>query len=74
MNILCVLFCYILSYAKCITADSGNTVGDLSGHNKCVNSVAIKPTRPYRLVTASEDMKSQFYEGPPFKYKEQHMV
>lgn len=60
-------------YAKCITADSGNTVGDLSGHNKSVNSVAYRPTRPFRLVTASEDMRTQFYEGPPFKYKEQHM-
>lgn len=60
------------SFAKCITADSGNTVGDLSGHNKCVNSVAIKPNRPYRVVTASEDMRTQFYEGPPFKYSQQH--
>lgn len=61
------------SFAKCITADSGNTVGDLSGHNKSVNSVAYKPTRPFRIVTASEDMRTQFYEGPPFKYTEQHM-
>ncbi|KAH3707761.1 hypothetical protein DPMN_067176 [Dreissena polymorpha] len=59
--------------AKVITADSGNTVGDLSGHNGTVNSVSYKATRPFRLVTAGEDMRTQFYEGPPFKYKQQNM-
>jgi len=62
------------SYAKCITSDSGNTIGDLGGHTKSVNSVAYKPTRPFRIVTASEDFRTQFYEGPPFKYKEQSTV
>lgn len=61
------------SYATVITADSGNTVGSLAGHNKAVNSAAYRPNRPFRLVTASEDFRTQFYEGPPFKYKEQHL-
>lgn len=64
----------VFSYAKCVTADTGNTVGDLEGHYKSVNSVAYKPTRPFRIVTASEDFRTQFYEGPPFKYKEQCAV
>lgn len=39
------------------------------GHSKAVNSVAIKPNRPYRAVTGGEDFKVIHYEGPPFKFK-----
>ena len=37
------------------------------GHNKRVLSCAFKPNRPFRIVTASEDMRTIFYAGPPFK-------
>ena len=49
--------------------DTGTNVGDISGHNKAINSVAYKPTRPFRVATAGEDCKSGFFEGPPFKLK-----
>ncbi|KAJ8382280.1 hypothetical protein SKAU_G00030580 [Synaphobranchus kaupii] len=49
--------------------DSGSSVGDIYGHSKIVNSVDIRQTRPYRLVTGSDDKGSAFFEGPPFKYK-----
>uniref|UniRef100_A0A3Q3X3P3 Uncharacterized protein n=1 Tax=Mola mola TaxID=94237 RepID=A0A3Q3X3P3_MOLML len=49
--------------------DSGSTVGDLSGHSKRINSVDLKQTRPYRLVTGSDDSSASFFEGPPFKFK-----
>ncbi|XP_068133607.1 WD repeat-containing protein 1 [Hyperolius riggenbachi] len=49
--------------------DSGSSVGDITGHNKVINSVDIKQTRPYRLVTGSDDNNSVFFEGPPFKFK-----
>lgn len=52
---------------KCITWDTGNTAGEMVGHNKRVLSVAYKPTRPFRIFTASEDMRTIFYAGPPFK-------
>jgi WD40 repeat protein len=52
---------------KCITWDTGNSAGEMLGHNKRVLSVSYKPTRPFRIMTASEDMKSLFYAGPPFK-------
>ncbi len=52
---------------KCITWDTGNSAGEMLGHNKRVLSVSYKPTRPFRIMTASEDMKSLFYSGPPFK-------
>ena len=49
--------------------DSGNTVGEISGHQKKINSCSFKATRPFRLVTGGEDNKVVFHEGPPFKWK-----
>ena len=48
--------------------DSASSVGEVSGHSKAVNSVSIKPTRPLRAVTGSDDMTVNFYTGVPFKY------
>lgn len=55
--------------AKVIMWDSGNTVGDLSGHSKPVKTCDFKPTRPFRAVTGADDYKINWYEGPPFKWK-----
>ena len=49
--------------------DSGSSVGTISGHIKTINSLSYKPTRPFRIVTASEDHSTCFFEGPPFKFK-----
>ena len=42
--------------------------GELSGGAKILNAVSIKSTRPYRAVTASDDLSVSFYQGPPFKF------
>lgn len=39
------------------------------GHSKAINAVAFKPSRPFRLVTASEDTTLAFFHGPPFKFQ-----
>ncbi|XP_024907602.1 WD repeat-containing protein 1, partial [Pteropus alecto] len=49
--------------------DSGSSVGEITGHNKIINSVDIRQSRPYRLVTGSDDNCAAFFEGPPFKFK-----
>ncbi|KAJ7329556.1 hypothetical protein JRQ81_015730 [Phrynocephalus forsythii] len=49
--------------------DTGSSVGEITGHNKVINSVDIKQTRPYRLATGSDDNCAAFFEGPPFKFK-----
>lgn len=49
--------------------DSGSSVGEIVGHSKIINSVDIKQTRPYRLVTGGDDTSCAFFEGPPFKFK-----
>jgi WD40 repeat protein len=55
-------------FGHCITADSGNSVGEISGHSAPINSVAIRQQRPIRAVTGSDDMSLVFYQGPPFKF------
>jgi WD40 repeat protein len=52
---------------KCFAWDTGNSAGEMLGHNKRVLSVAYKPTRPFRIMSGSEDMRCLFFTGPPFK-------
>jgi WD40 repeat protein len=49
--------------------DSGTSVGNIVGQTKNLNSVDFKSTRPFRVVTASEDRTLAFYHGPPFKFQ-----
>lgn len=55
-------------YGHCITADSGNSVGEISGHAAQVNSVSIRQQRPLRAATAGDDKNLVFYHGAPFKF------
>ncbi|XP_072262540.1 WD repeat-containing protein 1 isoform X1 [Pyxicephalus adspersus] len=64
-----ILFSPPLRFGAVFLWDTGSSVGDITGHNKVINSVDIKQTRPYRLVTGSDDNCSAFFEGPPFKFK-----
>jgi WD repeat-containing protein 1 (actin-interacting protein 1) len=51
-----------------VTADSGNTVGEISGHSAQVNAVSIRQQRPLRAATAGDDKNLVFYHGAPFKF------
>lgn len=63
-------------FGHCITADTGNSVGEISGHSSQVNSVSIRQQRPLRAATVSDDKSLVFYHGAPFKFntslREQH--
>lgn len=50
-------------------ADTGTSVGEISGQSKSINSCDFRPTRPFRIVTGSEDNTVAVFEGPPFKFK-----
>ncbi|XP_034952291.1 actin-interacting protein 1 [Chelonus insularis] len=50
-------------------ADTGTSVGEISGQSKSINSCDFKPSRPFRLITGSEDNTIAIFEGPPFKFK-----
>ena len=40
--------------------DSGNSVGEVGGgHIKKIVSCSYKPTRPFRVITGSEDLKAR---------------
>lgn len=52
---------------KTFTYDTGNSLGEMVGHSKRVTTIAYKPTRPFKIMTGSEDMKTAFFAGPPFK-------
>lgn len=52
----------------CITWDSGNTVGEISGHSQQINSVSIRQQRPLRAATGSDDTSLAFFHGAPFKF------
>ena len=43
--------------------------GDITGQTRPINTVDLKPSRPFRIVTGSEDNTAAVYEGPPFKFK-----
>jgi WD40 repeat protein len=55
-------------YGHAFSFDTGNSVGEIIGHSKTINSCCIKPSRPFRAVTCSDDMQVNFYHGPPFKF------
>ncbi|GAO18082.1 uncharacterized protein UV8b_07333 [Ustilaginoidea virens] len=55
------------TFGRCITADSGNSVGEISGHSKSVNAVAMKLQRPFRAATVGDDGNMVFYHGAPYK-------
>lgn len=55
-------------FGHCFTADSGNSVGEISGHSASINSVSIRQQRPLRAITGSDDGTMVFYHGAPFKF------
>lgn len=57
-------------FGRCITADSGNSVGEVIGHSKSVNAVAMKAQRPFRAATVGDDGNMVFYHGAPYKFNE----
>eukprot|EP00698_Gefionella_okellyi_P008525 TRINITY_DN2115_c0_g1_i1.p1 TRINITY_DN2115_c0_g1~~TRINITY_DN2115_c0_g1_i1.p1 ORF type:complete len:598 (-),score=139.19 TRINITY_DN2115_c0_g1_i1:1179-2972(-) len=53
-----------------ILAKGGASIGKLLGHTGRIISCDFRPTRPFRVVTGGEDNLCNFYEGPPFKFKQ----
>lgn len=56
-------------FGHVFTAETGTSVGEIGGHSKQINSCDFRPTRPFRIITGSEDNTVGIYEGPPFKFK-----
>ncbi|CAI4048231.1 hypothetical protein SKDZ_13G2180 [Saccharomyces kudriavzevii ZP591] len=51
-----------------ISWDSGNSLGEISGHSQRINACHLKQSRPMRSMTVGDDGSVVFYQGPPFKF------
>ena len=51
-----------------ISWDSGNSLGEISGHSQRINACHMKQSRPMRAMTVGDDGAVVFYQGPPFKF------
>lgn len=51
-----------------ISWDSGNSLGEVSGHSQRINACHMKQSRPMRCITVGDDGSVVFYQGPPFKF------
>ena len=54
--------------------DTASSCGEILGHAKAINSVSIRPGRPVRCVTGSDDFGVNFYNGVPFKFVKSNKV
>ena len=55
-------------FGHAFLVDTASTVGEIGGHSKVINSVAIRPCRPLRAATASDDTTVNWHHGVPFKF------
>ncbi|KAI1320904.1 WD40 repeat-like protein, partial [Mortierella claussenii] len=55
-------------FAHAFLADSGSSCGEIMGHSKVVNTVAIRQSRPFRAVTGGDDNALVFSNGVPFVF------
>ncbi|KAF9051714.1 WD40-repeat-containing domain protein [Panaeolus papilionaceus] len=56
-------------YGHAFMFDSGSSTGEIIGHSKAINAVAIRHQRPFRAATAGDDNIINFHTGVPFKYE-----
>lgn len=68
-NVLIITF----RFGHVFMAETGTSVGEISGQSKPINSCDFRPARPFRLITGSEDNTIAVFEGPPFKFKYVHI-
>ena len=61
-------------FGHCFLYDSASSCGEILGHSKAINvnllkqSVSVKPSRPFKAVTGSDDFGVNFYNAVPYKF------
>lgn len=58
-------------YGAAFSFETGASIGELAGHSKTINSVAMTRGRPFKAVTASDDFSVCLHNGVPFKFGSQ---
>eukprot|EP00013_Stygamoeba_regulata_P027920 CAMPEP_0177664718 /NCGR_PEP_ID=MMETSP0447-20121125/20656_1 /TAXON_ID=0 /ORGANISM="Stygamoeba regulata, Strain BSH-02190019" /LENGTH=672 /DNA_ID=CAMNT_0019170735 /DNA_START=125 /DNA_END=2143 /DNA_ORIENTATION=- len=56
-------------FGTAFSMETGASLGQLTGHSKQITTCDLRPCKPYRVVSGSEDFTLCWYEGPPFKWK-----
>ncbi|GAA5879526.1 hypothetical protein JCM3774_002707 [Rhodotorula dairenensis] len=56
------------AFGASFSLSTGSSIGEISGHSKVVNAVAMRPGRPFKAVTGSDDFSVCLLNGVPFKY------
>ncbi|GAA5990960.1 hypothetical protein JCM10908_000097 [Rhodotorula pacifica] len=56
------------AFGASFSLSTGSSIGEISGHSKVVNAVAMRPGRPFKAVTGSDDFAVCLLNGVPFKY------
>lgn len=64
-----ILHFHTYRFGHVFMSETGTSVGEISGQSKPINSCDFRPSRPFRIVTGSEDNTVGVFEGPPFKFK-----
>lgn len=54
---------------RALLVDTGSSVGEIAGHSKPINAVAIRPHRPFRAVTVGDDANVTLFTGVPYRYE-----
>lgn len=65
---LCIVGSGNQSMGTFVSWDSGNSIGEIVGHSRAINSCDIRPKRPLRAATVGDDSIVGFYNGVPFKF------
>ncbi|KAG0205103.1 hypothetical protein BGX28_003203 [Mortierella sp. GBA30] len=55
-------------FGHAFLADTGSSCGEIMGHSKALNTVAIRQARPFRAVTGGDDNSLVFSNGVPFVF------
>ena len=55
-------------HVKAFMFDTGSALGEMTGHQKPVTCIAVRPNKPSSCVSGSQDFKVGFYQGPPYKF------
>lgn len=50
-------------FGHAFQVDTGSGAGEISGHSKVINAVAVRHQRPFKAVTASDDASIVFHTG-----------
>lgn len=72
LKLIIYVITIVFRFGHVFMAETGTSVGEISGQSKSINSCDFRPARPFRLITGSEDNTIAVFEGPPFKFKYVH--